>query len=207
MKRYRWTVLILVFSFLCMSPGQPSFAQETPLAEATFAGGCFWCMESDFEDIPGVVSVVSGYTGGTVANPTYHEVSSGRTGHAEAIRVQYDSDQISYRQLLSYFWHSVDPLDAKGQFCDMGDQYRSAIFYHNNEQQRLAEQSKVELEDSDRFHSMLATEIKPLTTFYPAEEYHQDYYLKNPLRYQFYRFSCGRDRRLTQLWGDEANIH
>jgi peptide-methionine (S)-S-oxide reductase len=186
---------------------QPSFAQETPLAEATFAGGCFWCMESDFEDIPGVISVISGYTGGTVANPTYHEVSSGRTGHAEAIRIQYDPDQISYRQLLIYFWHSVDPLDAKGQFCDRGDQYRAAIFYHDEEQHRLAEQSKIELEDSDRFHQMLATEINPSTPFYPAEEYHQDYYQKNPLRYQFYRFSCGRDRRLVQLWGDGANIH
>lgn len=207
MKRKGWTLLILLFSLLYMSLGQPSFAQEPPRAEATFAGGCFWCMESDFEDIPGVVSVISGYTGGTVAHPTYQEVSSGRTGHAEAIRVLYDPEQISYRELLTYFWHSVDPLDATGQFCDRGDQYRSAIFYHDEAQHQLAEQSKVEWEDSDRFHQRLATEINPLTPFYPAEEYHQDYYLKNPLRYQFYRFSCGRDRRLTQLWGDEANIH
>ncbi|NJK63366.1 MAG: peptide-methionine (S)-S-oxide reductase MsrA [Synechococcaceae cyanobacterium SM2_3_1] len=207
MKSKGLTVLILLFSLLCLSLGQPSSAEEIPLAEATFAGGCFWCMESDFEAIPGVLSVLSGYTGGTVANPTYHEVSSGRTGHAEAIRVQYDPDQISYRELLTYFWHSVDPLDAQGQFCDRGDQYRSAIFYHDEEQHRLAEQSKVELEDSDRFQQILTTEINPSTTFYPAEEYHQDYYLKNPLRYQFYRFSCSRDRRLTQLWGDKANIH
>ncbi len=173
------------------------------LAKATFAGGCFWCMEPPFEKLVGVVSVTSGYTGGHKLNPTYEEVSAGETGHAESIQVVYDSTQISYAQLLQVFWHNIDPLALNRQFCDAGSQYRSAIFYHNEEQRRLAEASKQELEQSGRFDRPIVTEIVPASTFYEAEAYHQDYYKKNPVQYKFYRAGCGRDRRLQELWGEE----
>lgn len=177
---------------------QPS-AQAT--AKATFAGGCFWCMEPPFASLPGVISVTSGYTGGHKANPTYEEVSAGGTGHAEAVEIVYDPAQIGYARLLEIFWHNIDPLDAGGQFCDRGQQYRPAIFHHGDEQKRLAEESKQALEQSGRFQQPVVVAIEPASTFYPAEDYHQDYYRKNPVRYKFYRYSCGRDQRLETLWG------
>jgi len=173
-------------------------------AIATFAGGCFWCMQPPFEKLDGVLSTTVGYTGGHTKNPTYHEVSAGGTGHAESIQIVYDPAKISYTKLLDVFWHNVDPLTADGQFCDHGDQYRTAIFYHDETQRRLAEESKRQLEESKRFDSPIVTEIVPATEFYPAEEYHQKYHEKNPVRYEYYRWNCGRDHRLKQLWGDAA---
>jgi len=170
---------------------------------AIFAGGCFWCMEPPFDKVDGVYSTTSGYIGGHVDNPTYKEVSSGGTGHAEAVRIEYDPDRVSYAVLLEIFWRNIDPLAVNRQFCDAGDQYRSAIFYLDEEQKRLAEASKRELEQSGRFDRPIATTIEPAGEFYPAEGYHQDYYRKNPVRYKFYRYNCGRDQRLKQLWGDK----
>jgi len=178
-----------------------AFASAAETKTATFAGGCFWCEEAVFDHVPGVVSVVSGYTGGTKKDPTYHEVGSGTTGHAEAVEVVFDPAKVSYQQLLDLFWRNVDPVDANGQFCDKGTQYRSAIFYHDEEQHRLAEQSKKALEDSKKLPGRVATQIVPASTFYRAEDYHQDYHEKNPLRYNFYRHGCGRDARLKELWG------
>ncbi|MDZ7359160.1 MAG: peptide-methionine (S)-S-oxide reductase MsrA [candidate division KSB1 bacterium] len=186
------------------SSAQASPVDKKNLATATFAGGCFWCMEPPFEQLAGVISVTSGYTGGHKLDPTYEEVSTGGTGHAEAVQVVYDSTQISYAQLLQVFWRNIDPLAVNRQFCDGGSQYRSGIFYHNEEQRRLAEESKQKLEKIKKFGRPIATEIVAATVFYPAEEYHQDYYKKNPLRYKTYRTGCGRDRRLKELWG-EAN--
>ncbi|UCG00130.1 MAG: peptide-methionine (S)-S-oxide reductase MsrA [Spirochaetaceae bacterium] len=174
-------------------------------SRATFAGGCFWCMEPPFDKLEGVISTTSGYAGGHVPNPTYQQVSAGSTGHAEVVQVLYDPQKISYRELLDVFWRNVDPVDAGGQFCDRGDQYRTAIFYHDAEQKRLAERSKAILERSGRLSRSIATEIVALNgNFYSAEDYHQDYYIKNPLRYKYYRTACGRDRRLEQLWGDKS---
>ncbi|MBI5014714.1 MAG: peptide-methionine (S)-S-oxide reductase MsrA [Deltaproteobacteria bacterium] len=171
------------------------------LEKATFAGGCFWCMEPPFEKLDGVVSVTSGYTGGQKKDPTYEEVSAGATGHAESVEIVFDPRKVSYATLLDVFWHNVDPTVRDRQFCDVGSQYRTAIFYNGEEQKRLAEESKRALEASKRFSSPIATEISAASTFYPAEEYHQDYYRKNPLRYKIYRFGCGRDQRLEELWG------
>lgn len=171
------------------------------LAKATFAGGCFWCMEPPFDKLDGVVSTTSGYTGGHNETPTYEEVSSGITGHAEAMQIVYDPEKITYDQLLEVFWKNVDPTDGGGQFCDRGKQYRTAIFYHDEDQKRMAEQSRQALLESKGFKE-IATEITVASTFYPAEEYHQDYYQKNPVRYKFYRYGCGRDRRLKELWGE-----
>jgi peptide-methionine (S)-S-oxide reductase len=179
-------------------------AQSTGLAEATFAGGCFWCMEPPFDDLEGVVSTRSGYTGGQVDNPTYEQVSAGTTGHAEALQVSYDPARVSYERLLEVYWRNVDPLDRGGQFCDRGAQYRTAIFYHGEEQRRLAEASRAALQAGGRLPGPIVTEIVPAGRFYPAEDYHQDYYRKNPVRYKFYRYSCGRDRRLETLWGAAA---
>ncbi len=180
-------------------------AAESPRqAVATFAGGCFWCMEPPFDALDGVFSTTSGYIGGHKADPTYKEVSAGSTGHTEAVQIVYDPKQISYEQLLEVFWVNIDPPDARGQFCDKGSQYRTGIFYHDAEQQRLAEASKRALEASGRLDGMIVTEISPATTFYPAEDYHQDYYKKNPVRYKFYRYTCGRDNRLEQLWGERS---
>jgi peptide-methionine (S)-S-oxide reductase len=176
-------------------------------ATATFAGGCFWCEETAFEGLPGVVSVTSGYTGGSLKNPSYEEVSSGVTGHAESVQVIYDPVKISYAQLLEVFWHNVDPLDGSGQFCDKGTQYRSAIFYRDEEQRKAAEETKRKLEEQPRFKGKIATQIVAASTFYPAEEYHQDYYKKNPVHYHAYRLGCGRDRRLQELWGEQAGGH
>jgi peptide-methionine (S)-S-oxide reductase len=174
------------------------------LEKATFAGGCFWCMEHPFDEIPGVVSVTSGYTGGQKKNPTYEEVSAGGTGHAESVQIIYEPAKVSYEKLLKVFWHNIDPTVKDRQFCDSGHQYRTAIFYHNEEQHRLALQSKGELEKNKTFREPVVTEIVPATEFYPAENYHQHYYKKNPIRYKYYRFSCGRDQRLKELWGNEA---
>ncbi len=171
-------------------------------ATATFAGGCFWCMVHPFDELPGVLSVTSGYTGGHKANPTYEEVSAGGTGHVEAVQIIYDPARISYEKLLIVFWHNVGPLDGTGQFCDRGSTYRSVIFYHNEEQKRRSEQSKTTIEK--QHIQPIVTEIRPASTFYAAEDYHQDYYKKNPLRYKYYRYSCGRDQRLEQLW-DKKN--
>ena len=177
---------------------------ENGEAVATFAGGCFWCMEPPYDKLDGVIATVSGYTGGSKVDPTYEEVSAGGTGHTEAVRITYDPAKVSYERLLEVFWHNVDPLDAGGQFCDRGDQYRTGIFVHDEEQRRLAEASKRALEASGRFDQPIVTEIVAAGPFYPAEDYHQDYYETNPIRYKFYRWNCGRDARLTQLWGDAA---
>ena len=171
---------------------------------ATFAGGCFWCSEADFEKTAGVVKAISGYTGGNQENPTYEEVSAGNTGHWEAIQVYYDPEKITYEGLLDVFWRHIDPTDGGGQFVDRGGQYRSAIFYHDDEQKRTAEKSKEALEKSGKFQKPIATEILRLSRFYPAEEYHQDYYKKNSLRYQYYRFGSGRDQFLESVWGKKG---
>ena len=171
---------------------------------ATFAGGCFWCTESDFKKVAGVQAVISGYTGGLQANPTYHEVCSGKTGHAEAVQVFYDPQQVTYEALLEHFWRMIDPTDAGGQFVDRGSQYRTAIFYHDENQRLAAEASRENIERNKTFDEPVVTEITTAGTFYPAEDYHQDYYVKNPLRYKFYRFNCGRDQRLEELWGAKS---
>jgi peptide-methionine (S)-S-oxide reductase len=172
---------------------------------AIFAGGCFWCMEPPFDKLDGVISTTSGYTGGDKANPTYKEVSSGRTGHAEAVQIVYDPARISYEALLDEFWHNIDPTNANGQFCDQGSQYRSEIFYRNPEQEMLARQSRAALIELKPFADPVVTDITQASTFYPAEEVHQDYYQKNPVRYKFYRYGCGRDNRLQELWGKAAD--
>ncbi|WP_137818309.1 peptide-methionine (S)-S-oxide reductase MsrA [Pseudomonas sp. 2FG] len=168
---------------------------------AVLAGGCFWCTEADFDKVPGVLSTTSGYIGGTLANPTYEQVSSGTSGHLEAVQIRFDPGKTSYAKLLEAYWPSIDPLTPNQQFCDQGSQYRSAIFYNGPQQQQLAEASKTALMASGRFSQPIVTEILPATTFYPAEDYHQDYYSKNPIRYSFYRSRCGRDERLAELWG------
>src|SRR6185369_8488108 len=183
------------------------YAPQSGSAEsrkATFAGGCFWCMEPAFDSLKGVISVTSGYTGGKKENPSYKEVSAGGTGHAESVEIVYDPAVISYQKLLDIFWHNIDPIAVNRQFCDSGNQYRSAIFYHSEEQARLAKASKTALERSKRFSEPIATEITSAGRFYPAEEYHQKYYKKNPLHYKAYRYSCGRDKRLKELWGESA---
>jgi peptide-methionine (S)-S-oxide reductase len=172
------------------------------LQKATFAGGCFWCMETAFDGLPGVKSVISGYTGGPEKNPTYEQVSSKTTGHAESVQITFDPTQITYAQLLDTFWHNTDPTDAGGQFCDRGPEYRSEIFYHDATQKKLAEDSKHAIETSPhRFKKPIVTKIVAATEWWPAEEYHQDFFKKNPARYHEYRTGCGRDRRLTELWG------
>ena len=170
-------------------------------AKAIFAGGCFWCMEHPFDVLPGVVSTTSGYIGGQKKNPTYEEVSAGRTGHTEAVQVVYDPKKVTYEKLLDVFWHNIDPTVKDQQFCDHGSQYRSGIFYVDDEQKRLAEASKATLDRNKPFSAAIVTEITRASEFYPAEDYHQDFYLKNPLRYKYYRSGCGRDARLKQLWG------
>ena len=176
-------------------------------AIATFAGGCFWCMEGPFDELDGVLSTTSGYTGGQTVNPTYEEVSAGGTGHAEAVQVMYDPQKISYQELLAVYWPNTDPTTPDAQFCDHGSQYRPEIFYHDDKQRQSAEASKEEIKRTKTFSAPLVTEITQATAFYPAEEYHQDFYQKNPIRYKFYRFTCGRDARLATLWGDEHERH
>ncbi|MGE8943611.1 peptide-methionine (S)-S-oxide reductase MsrA [Leptospira interrogans] len=178
-------------------------AQQTETA--TFASGCFWCTESDFEKVPGVIDATSGYLGGKTANPTYKEVSAGGTGHTEGVEVKYDPSKVTYQQLLDVYWKNVDPFDKGGQFCDRGDQYRPAIFYHNDEQKRLAEESKASLEKSGRFKDPIVVEITQASTFTKAEDYHQNYADKNPIQYIIYRHGCGRDARLQAIWGKPAS--
>lgn len=177
-------------------------AQTT--AKAVFAGGCFWCVESDFDKIPGVLSTTSGYSGGSTANPTYEQVSSHSTGHAEVVEVLYDPAKVSYQRLVQYFWHTIDPTVKDQQFCDRGSPYRSAIFAQNAEQLKVAQASRAALEKSKPFKEGIVTEIVLAGPFYPAEEYHQDYYQKNPIRYKYYRSRCGRDARVQELWGNLA---
>jgi len=174
---------------------------QSTLEIATFAGGCFWCTEADFDKVPGVVSTISGYIGGAEINPTYEQVSAGATSHIEAVQVHYDPSKTSFGKLLAAYWPTIDPLTPNRQFCDSGPHYRSAIFYHDADQQQKAEASKTALTDSGRFTQPIVTELLPATVFYPAEEYHQDYYIKNPIRYTYYRNRCGRDKRLEKVWG------
>lgn len=204
MKRIVWFLMVtagIMTATAAMTaelPGKTAAGKR--LAKATFAGGCFWCMEHPFDELDGVISTTSGYTGGRTKKPTYEEVSAGWTGHAESVRVVYDPERVSYGKLLEVFWRNIDPLTANRQFCDAGSQYRSAIFYHDEEQRRLAEESKRGLEKGRGWR--IVTEIVPAGEFHPAEEYHQDYYRKNPLRYRIYRTGCGRDKRLKELWGE-----
>lgn len=209
------TLLLALLITALAACGQPDMRTDTgsklaantdlpsgsPVGIATFAGGCFWCTEADFDKVPGVISTTSGYIGGTIINPTYKQVSAGKTGHIEAVQVRFDPAKTNFAKLLAAFWPTIDPLTPNRQFCDEGSQYRSAIFYHDAGQQEQAEASKVELAASGRFTQPLVTEILPATTFYPAEEYHQDYYIKNPVRYSYYRSNCGRDARLAEVWG------
>ena len=182
-------------------PG-PKSEQNSKYAVATFAGGCFWCMQPPFDHTKGVIKTIAGYTGGVTVAPTYEQVSEGGTGHAESVDVIFDPAAVSYKELLQIYWHNVDPLVKDQQFCDAGHQYRTAIFYHGDEQRKFAEESKKEVEA--KFKLPVQTEIVAASAFYPAEDYHQEYYKKNPLRYKFYRWNCGRDQRLRQLWGADA---
>lgn len=207
-KQLQW-ILQAVCTGMLMSAAVATSAQGTapaakPNAVAVLAGGCFWCVESDFDKVPGVLSTTSGYIGGKTANPTYEQVSSNGTGHAEAVKIVFDPAKISYEKLLEVFWRSIDPTVKNRQFCDSGTPYRSAIFAQDDEQLKIAKASRMALEKSKPFKEAIVTEIELVTRFYPAEEYHQDYYKKNPIRYQYYRSSCGRDARLKQLWGGAA---
>ncbi|MGA7991980.1 MAG: peptide-methionine (S)-S-oxide reductase MsrA [Thermoanaerobaculia bacterium] len=188
-------------------PTKATAAAPAGLAKAAFAGGCFWCMQRPFDELPGVVSTTVGYTGGTKAGATYHEVGAGGTGHREAIEVVYDASKVTYEKLLDVFWHNVDPTFAGGQFCDSGFQYTTAIFFHDDAQRQAAEASKKALEASGILKAPVVTEIVKAGVFWKAEEYHQSYYRKNPIRYGFYRSGCGRDARLKQVWGDKAGSH
>lgn len=196
--------ILLLLTLVATGGGGIRAKEGKPMDVATFAGGCFWCMEPPFEHLKGVTAVISGYTGGKKVNPTYEEVSSGQTGHAESIEVHFDPTVVSYKELLDVFWHNIDPTTKNAQFADHGSQYRTAIFYHDEEQKKLAEQSKKELEDSGKFDKPIVTEIVPATKFYTAEEYHQDYYKKNPFRYKIYRKGSGREGYLERTWGDES---
>lgn len=186
------------------TPAIPAAPMTASTAKAIFAGGCFWCVESDFDKIPGVLSTTSGYTGGKTANPSYEQVSSHSTGHAEAVQVVYDPSKVSYQRLVEYFWHTIDPTVKDRQFCDVGTPYRSAIFALDAGQLKIAQASRAALEKNKPFKDPIVTEIALASEFYPAEDYHQDYYQKNPVRYKYYRYSCGREARLQQLWGDQA---
>ena len=196
---YTWLVLAMVLAGSLASAGQAAGPAGT--AKAYFAGGCFWCMEEVFEKVPGVTSVTSGYMGGRVEHPTYEQVSAGGTGHAESVEVVYDPAKVSYTALLDAFWRNVDPVTPNAQFCDHGSQYRAVIFYQGEEQKRLAEESKRAIEQSQRLTQPIVTELTKASQFYPAEEYHQDFYKKNPIRYKFYKFNCGRAQRLEEVWG------
>lgn len=198
MKQTLWGLFALAWAAQATAgeAGKPA----VPLASAIFAGGCFWCVEADFEKLAGVMEAESGYTGGQLANPSYEQVSRGGTGHAEAVRVLYDPAKVNYTQLLEYFWRHIDPTVKDRQFCDVGSQYRSAIFYQDETQKKAAEESRAALERSGRF-AHVYTEIVPAGPFYLAEDYHQAYYKKNPIRYNFYRKGCGRDARVAELWG------
>jgi len=209
--------LIMVFGLLAIPLFLAGYAQSdtenekqmmmTPNLEvATFAGGCFWCVEADFEKLSGVKKAISGYAGGHVNSPTYKQVSAGKTGHIEAVQVYYDPEIISYKELLDALWRQTNPTDNGGQFVDRGEQYRTAIFYHNEQQRLAAEKSRAELNDSGKFEKPVLTELHPLTKFWEAEEYHQDYYKKNPLRYKFYRYNSGRDQFLDKTWVEDRHM-
>jgi len=192
-------IIFLAFGGIAYAADRDNKRTET--AKATFAGGCFWSVELLFDKVDGVLSTISGYTGGAKKNPTYDQVVTGRTGHAESVQITYDPKKVSYEKLLDVFWHNIDPLTPDAQFCDAGSQYRTAVFYHDETQKRLGEKSKKALQG--RFKQLIVTQIVPVLQFYPAEDYHQDFHLKNPVRYQLYRAGCGRDRRLEELWGAE----
>ncbi len=200
-------ILIGMLFLVPLIVAQTSAAAAPRLEKATFAGGCFWCMVPPFEKLDGVKEVISGYTGGQKVNPTYEEVSSGKTGHEEAVEVIYDPAKVTYEKLLDVFWRQINPTDADGQFVDRGSSYTSAIFYHNEEQKRIAEQSKKGLEQSGRFDKPVVTEIRPAGPFYRAEGYHQDYWKKNPVRYKFYRYNSGRDQYLAKVWGKDKAMN
>jgi len=204
-SRSRVSFVALALAIAGFAGAAATSASKPPMARATFAGGCFWGMEPPFEKIPGVASVTSGYTGGQKVDPSYEEVSAGGTGHAESVDIVYDPSKVGYPQLLDVFWHNVDPTQGDGQFCDHGHQYRTAIFYHDAEQKRLAQESKEKVQA--RLQKPVVTEIVAASRFYPAEEYHQDFYKKSPVRYYTYRAGCGRDRRLKELWGADAGGH
>ena len=191
--------VVMVFGAWTLHSTGPATAATS--GKAYFAGGCFWCMEEAFEKVEGVLFVTSGYMGGTVANPSYEEVSAGRTGHAESVEVVYDQAKVSYQTLLEAFWRNVDPITPNAQFCDHGSQYRSAIFFQTDEEKRAADSSMQAIEQSKRLNGPIVTQIVPSAQFYPAEEYHQDFYKKNPVRYKFYKYNCGRAQRLEELWG------
>jgi peptide-methionine (S)-S-oxide reductase len=193
-------MIVLLIGAWSVQPASRAAADAAPV-KAYFAGGCFWCMEEAFEKVEGVLSATSGYMGGTVVNPSYEEVSAGRTGHAESVEVVYDPTKVSYQKLLDAFWRNVDPITPNAQFCDHGNQYRSAIFFRTDEEKRASEASKQTIEQSGRFKEAIVTQIVMATQFYPAEEYHQDFYKKNPVRYKFYKYNCGRAQRLEELWG------
>jgi peptide-methionine (S)-S-oxide reductase len=209
-KTHRYSTLLAAAVLIAGALAGTAAAQQTAetapvsdgLAKATFAGGCFWCMEPPFDELDGVISTTSGYTGGNRRHPAYQQVASGQTTHAEAVEIVYDPSKISYAQLLEVFWMNVDPLTRDRQFCDGGAQYRTAIFFHGDEQARLARDTKQQLDDSGRFDRPVVTQIVEAGEFWAAEDYHQDYYLKNPIRYKFYRYGCGRDKRLDELWGE-----
>jgi len=211
MSSLRCLVCVALTLLLLATVERPAAAEQAApangadeLAKATFAGGCFWCMEPPFDKLEGVVSTTSGYTGGRKSEPTYREVVAGGTGHAEAVQVLYDPKKITYAELLEVFWRNIDPTTPNRQFCDRGQQYRTAVFYHDPEQKRLAAESKQRIESSKQLDGPIVTELTEASAFWPAEEYHQDYYKKKPLRYKFYRHRCGRDQRLKELWGDDS---
>ena len=200
-RAYGRLMAALLGGALIAATAMHAAAAEDGQAKATFAGGCFWCVEEAFEQVPGVLSAVSGYTDGHVDSPTYRQVTGGRTGHTEAVEVVFDPAQVTYEQLLDVFWRNVDPTVVDRQFCDVGNQYRTGIFVHDEEQKRLAVASRKALQESKPFPEPIVTPIVAATTFYPAEDYHQDYYKINPLRYKFYKWNCGRAQRLAELWG------
>ena len=191
-----------ILAVLLLAISLDSIAANSKTEIATFAGGCFWCMEPPFDKIDGVISTTSGYIGGHQENPNYKQVSAGSTGHTEAVQIEFDPAKVSYEQLLEVFWVNIDPTTADRQFCDSGSQYRPGIFYHDEKQKLAAERSLEKIQATKTFSDPVVTEITAASTFYPAEEYHQDYYQKNPLRYKYYRFACGRDKRLEMLWGE-----
>lgn len=206
------TLMIVAVSGAALLAAEPAPTKTQPATEtkasdgletATFSSGCFWCTESDFDKVKGVKETISGFMGGTTKNPTYEEVSRGNTGHAETLQLKFDPKVVSYKQLLDYYWHHVDLLDGDGQFCDRGNQYRPVIFVHTPEQRKLAEESKVAIDKSGRFDKPVAVQIVDASAFSPAEAYHQNYHETHPLKYRYYRYACGRDARIKQLWGDE----
>ena len=197
----QWSAWLVFACLLAAGTSAHSQTSKPATAKATFAGGCFWCMEPPYDKLPGVISTTSGYIGGRTKNPTYEQVSTGTTGHTEAVQVEYDPAKVTYAQLLEVFWRNIDPTQKDGQFCDHGSQYRTGIFYHTPEQQKLAQASRAALEKNKPFKGEIVTEVTAAAEFYRAEEYHQDFYKKNPARYKFYRAGCGRDARLQALWG------